>query len=158
MQKEKRNDKAYIMASIEEKIKQVRKLREDLGEIFIETVKSNEEFVLNLNRSALEAGKNVANQTIGMYAASTIAKKRRKGQQTQYVNLKDTGGFHDSRLIKYHKENKFSIESSDNTKFGYIKKMYPSPNVLGLTPEGKAELGVKLLTGIIKRMKKILNG
>lgn len=55
------------------------------------------------------------------YAARTIQNKRRKGQPTTRVTLRDTGAFHESMFVVFDSEG-FYITASDEKTQGLVEK------------------------------------
>lgn len=66
------------------------------------------------------------------YAASTIKKKKKKGQPTTRVTLRDTGAFHESMYVVFDSEG-FYI-TSDDEKTKYLTKKY-GKEIFRLTDE-----------------------
>ena len=55
------------------------------------------------------------------YAAKTIKNKRKKGQPTTRVTLRDTGAFHESMFVVFDSEG-FYITASDEKTQGLVEK------------------------------------
>ena len=56
------------------------------------------------------------------YRPSTIRKKKKKGQPTTRVTLKDTGEFYESMFVVFDSEGFYITSSDDKTK--YLVKKY----------------------------------
>ena len=68
----------------------------------------------NLNREQLNRGEKANDENLPYYRDSTIRRKRKKGQQTSPMNLRDTGEFWSS--IKATSDNGIQYFSSYDSK------------------------------------------
>lgn len=82
----------------------------------------------NLNREQLNRGEKADDTNLPYYRDSTIKRKRKKGQQTSPMNLKDTGEFWSS--ISAYSDNGKQYFQSYDSKYPILDKNYP--NILGL--------------------------
>lgn len=88
------------------------------------------------------------------YAASTIKKKRKKGQPTTRVTLKDTGAFHESMYVVFDSEG-FYI-TSDDEKTKYLIKKY-GKEIFRLTDENfNRILRSHIRKELVKRLKRAI--
>lgn len=88
------------------------------------------------------------------YAASTIKKKRKKGQPTTRVTLKDTGVFHESMYVVFDSEG-FYI-TSDDEKTKYLIKKY-GKEIFRLTDENfNRILRSHIRKELVKRLKRAI--
>lgn len=68
--------------------------RVNLVDLTAEAMEAHEKEIVDLNRQQMREGKNRLNESIRPpYAASTVIKKQKKGQEWRFVTLQDTGAF-----------------------------------------------------------------
>lgn len=98
------------------------------------TTQEAEEVILDMNRTQMyEKGIDRNGNAIQPpYAPATIQYKRRKGQPTNRVTLRDTGDFHLSLYIDYSDE-EFEIRA-DDFKTPFLTRKY-GVAVIGLTDD-----------------------
>ena len=102
-------------------------------EIVIAVLQRFEKQVLDMNRDQLyEKGINHDGESIGRYAPSTVREKRKKGQPTDRVTLRDKGDFHDEFFIDYDPDAAY-IESRDQKTPTLVTDW--GPRIFGLTEE-----------------------
>lgn len=89
------------------------------------------------------------------YSSSTIGRKKKKGQPSDRVTLKDTGSFYSGINIEVSGD-KVQIESSDSKDADLTKKY--GKNVLGLGPDKRSEYVPILFPVLIDEIKKQMNG
>lgn len=88
------------------------------------------------------------------YAASTIKKKRKKGQPTTRVTLKDTGAFHESMYVVFDSEGFYIISDDEKTK--YLIKKY-GKEIFRLTDENfNRILRSHIRKELVKRLKRAI--
>ena len=68
--------------------------------------------ILRSVKLRLFRGKDGDLKMIGDYAPSTIARKKKKGQITKYVNLRDTGNWYKDLFLKWDKD-ELMLENKD---------------------------------------------
>ncbi|MBR5672190.1 MAG: hypothetical protein IKX02_01975 [Spirochaetales bacterium] len=128
------------IGSLANRIKKMGLALED-GSLLGEILRSNEDYILDLNRRQLnDQGINSQGISIASYApytASTIARKIRKGQPYDRVTLRDTGKFQAGFSLEVGK-NIFRISSRDQKTPQLIDKY--GPYIFGLTNESKDQL------------------
>ena len=89
------------------------------------------------------------------YAESTIRYKRRKGQPTDRVTLKDTGQYHETFKILYEAEG-FELYAND-WKAGFLDKKY-GKEIYGLQDEAARELADQVYQPrMIQKLKNLLS-
>lgn len=85
------------------------------------------------------------------YAESTIEAKRKKGQPTDRVTLKDTGAFYAGIIIDV-RENTFVIDSADE-KSGKLQDRY-GEKIFGLNSESRIEYIKTLKPAFINEIRR----
>lgn len=85
------------------------------------------------------------------YAKTTISIKKRKGQPTNRVTLKDTGDFYDDTDLDAGKKDFVMINF--NEKFPKLIDKYGGA-IMGLTEQSKAQFSVALKSTILKQIKR----
>ncbi len=96
----------------------LRAFRDSLPGILEDAVRSKEEVIVSAiaDNQLYRRGINGRGEKImdyAPYAPSTIKKKRKKGQPTSRVTLKDTGDFHRSMYLEYDPDG-FYVTASDH--------------------------------------------
>lgn len=105
----------------------LRAFKDNLPGLLEEVVHSKEDVIIaaitndQLFRRGVN-GRNVKIMSYMPYRPSTIRKKKKKGQPTTRVTLKDTGEFYESMFVVFDSEG-FYITSSDD-KAKYLTKKY----------------------------------
>lgn len=113
--------------------------------IILNAVKEQESDVLDLQKGQLNAGVLDKGDAIEPpYAPYTVAKKKKKSQDTDRVTLRDTGSFYNKQYVKFHRDS-FEITSRDR-KTQKLKRKYDGRgrlggDIFGLTEESKLILG-----------------
>lgn len=87
------------------------------------------------------------------YAASTVERKRRKGQPTDRVTLKDTGEFYGTFDLIFNSDLDFEIVAEDGEK-GLFDR-YGS-KIVGWTNENKDEIIQDIQTKFIAEVQRII--
>lgn len=95
----------------------LRKFKDSLPNLLEAIIRDNEDVIVSAiaDNQLYHRGINGRGEKImsyAPYAASTIKKKKKKGQPTTRVTLRDTGAFHEAMHIVYDKDG-FYITSSD---------------------------------------------
>lgn len=128
---------------IDQVIQNVKTFQQEVDSVIIDIIKENEDLVIQMNVDNLFAGiKNNGERIVPPYAASTVKRKKRKGQPFNRVTTRDQGDHHESIFIKY-KEDEFELDASDFKK-QYLVRKYGS-DLYGLT-----EANIETLKGIIE--------
>ena len=106
--------------------------KSEAEQLAVEVTKNHQPRIIELNIQQLkDMGIDASNDKIvPAYARSTVKRKRRLGQITSHVTLRDKGGFHGSFEIVYDVDS-FRIVSRD-PKAKFLLEKYGSA-VLGLT-------------------------
>lgn len=105
----------------------LRAFKDNLPGLLEEVVHSKEDVIIaaitndQLFRRGVN-GRNVKIMSYMPYRPSTIRKKKKKGQPTTRVTLKDTGEFYESMFVVFDPEGFYITSSDDKTK--YLVKKY----------------------------------
>lgn len=120
------------MDRITDLIDSLQAFNDNINEYLQAATMEAEEVILDMNRSQMyDEGKDRnGNDIQPPYAPATIQYKRRKGQPTNRVTLRDKGDFHLSLYIEYDTDG-FEIKD-DDFKTSFLTKRY-GVAVLGLT-------------------------
>lgn len=92
----------------------------DFKDIIQQTVKQFKSEIIKLNQDQLEQeGVDSKGKKLPPYAASTVRIKKRKGQRTDHMTLKDTGAFYEGfYLLAFHE---FWEQGSRDSKAGKLE-------------------------------------
>jgi len=105
--------------------------RLDLPAVVAESVQETKTDYLEQQRQQLYAGKDSEGNSITpFYRPATITRKKKKGQPTDRVTLKDKGDFYDSLYLDAMNSGGFDIKSGD-PKAKWLFDRY-GPQILGL--------------------------
>ena len=115
---------------------------------------------LNTENQLLEKGIDSQGKSLvsigGAYAFATVAIKKRKGQETDFVTLKDTGAFYESFEVVPGKTS-FTIEAN-TFKQGVDLQDRWGEDIVGLTEQSRDILIFNLIPLLISEIEKaILN-
>ncbi len=120
----------------------------DFNNIIRQTVKQFEKQITEMNKSQLEEkGINSKGVKLPDYAASTVRIKRRKGQISGHMTLKDTGKFHNGFYVLAFMN--FWEQGSRDLKATMLEKRYDS--IFGLTEENLNKLMWQM--GFVEKLK-----
>jgi len=109
-----------------------------MEEILEKALDEEEDFILDLNRAQLEDGMRADGTQLPPYSPYTVQIKAAKGQQTQPMNLRDTGAWQSRfQMRKYDKF--FEIVSTDYKDVRLVERF--GEQIEGLTQEN---IGVAL--------------
>ena len=139
-------------------IDSLERFKQDIPLIISETIKNNEEIVLEYvsEDQLYERGVDGKENFIAdsePYSPITISIKREKGQPTSRVTLRDSGDFHESFFIEYTAEG-FEIRASDY-KFGDLVSQYGEA-IMALTDENLQDLLRNyILPDLLQKIRKI---
>ena len=123
------------MEKLQSTIKKLKALKRGLLTVVEKAIKDNEEFILALNYEDQLYDKGInsdGKQIKPDYATSTVSIKKRKGQPTNRVTLRNEGIFHKSFYIHYEADG-FTITTTDPIQ-GVLTYNY-GDEILGLTDE-----------------------
>ena len=96
-------------------------------------------FIGDLIRAQLYAGVDgTGNDITPYYKMYTVKLKRKKGQISDWVTLRDTGEFYEGIGVDFPNDNEFTITSSDRKTSELVRKY--GPEILMLNSEAKARL------------------
>lgn len=121
--------------------------------VVLDAVRNFEKLVLDLNRNAqlFKAGRNGEGLRITpAYAPETVRIKRKKGQPTNRVTLRDTGDFHGSFIVEYDVD-QFTIYAED-PKTRFLVERY-GPEILGLDDDSVQTLIQKIRDDVVELAK-----
>lgn len=109
---------------INKRVKQITKLQVELIRIHIRALRQEQNFIIRLNvNQHLKRGEDSDEKTLGSYAKSTIAIKKKKGQPTDHVYLEDTKKWHKDFALFFGAKS-FEIGAPQNLYSVYIVKRY----------------------------------
>ena len=91
---------------------------------------------LNTEDQLYEDGIDSLNKKLGDYQPYTIVIKRRKGQKTSHITLKDTGAFYDSFKVRVT-NNGLEIQADDSSRYDKPLTEEFGIDILGLTEDNK---------------------
>ena len=124
------------------------------------SIEENKDDILDLNKAQMIVlGVDSDNSKLGEYAPLSVQERKKKGLQTDYIDLRFTGDFQDSMTVK--KEGKgFAIDATDGKWDG--NEISPTlsqqfPDALGLTPENENTVTEIIINKIDKEVDKYLS-
>lgn len=122
--------------------------------IIQEEMRDQKEFIIALNQEQLERGKNADETPIEpLYAPSTVRIKKKKGQQSRWVTLEDTGKFRRG-MDAFFTKDKMTLFSRDSKNDKLVEKY--GRRFFGVAPSSRSELKEKLRPFFINRVRKLL--
>jgi len=135
-------------------IKKVKKL--GFENLVQEAVKESDDMIIALNTDDQLYNKGINNDGSKVepaYTRTTVSIKKKKGQPSNRVTLKDTGDFHDSFKVKASR-GEVEIYATDK-KAAKLEKKY-GDKIYGLTSENRDKYSSEILYPIIlKNLKKL---
>ena len=136
--------------------KKLQKLKNNTKEVLVEVLNSNEKSIIKLNTQdqLFKKGIDSRGKVIEpAYAPSTIKRKKRKGQPSNRVTLKDTGDFYSDMDIDYGQKDFTMINYDD--KYKDLRKKY-GEDILGLTDESIEKLRDILRVKLFQKIKRLI--
>jgi hypothetical protein len=122
------------MATISEIMKRLENV--DVLQLAAESIEDTRSELIENQQEQLFAGKTSAGGDISpFYKPATIAKKKKKGQPTDRVTLKDTGAFYNAVFVDV-RQTTFVVDSAD-PKTEFLARRYK--NIFGLDGQFKAQ-------------------
>lgn len=122
----------------------------DVERTYLHAVKDTQEYAADLNRQQMnEDGVDSQGKSLGRYKESTKNRKRKKGQPTDHITLRDTGNFQD-RIFLDTKQIPVLMDSKDG-KTSIIEKRWPK--ALGLVPTNLELYKQRVMTVFRKKIK-----
>lgn len=109
----------------------------DIEEICAEAFNQNSDYSEQLNREQLDQGLLADGGKLPSYKVITQEIKRKKGQQTEPMNLEDTGDFRDGFVHQAQGTDIFYI--STDSKFSMLSAIY-GPQIMGLNHDSAVKL------------------
>lgn len=109
-------------ASIRNLEYRLRKFRDDIPEMLEDIIRDKEDVIVSAiaDDQLYRRGVNGNNEKIWSYApytASTIARKKKAGQPSTRVTLKDTGDFHSAMFVVFDEDGFYITSSDEKTKW-----------------------------------------
>lgn len=122
-------------------------------QILLDLVKDREATVISMNvDDQLYQGIDAEGQEVAPeYAASTIHKKRRKGDPYDRVTLRDEGDFHTSFFVVYGGD-EFTLDARDSKK-QWLDRKY-GETIYGLTPDNIDRLSNMIKDDFVEIMRR----
>ena len=138
--------------TLDNTISVIENLQKNIDSVILDLVKEYDDFVLGLNQAQLydDGIRNDGSKITPPYAQLTLQIKRKKGQPTDRVTLKDTGDFYDSFYIELG-SNSFLINARDSKTID-LKQKYED-EILGLTEKSIGELSQFLKGKLIEQLR-----
>lgn len=134
----------------------LKEFQRSLPEIVLESVKANENEVIDLNteEQLFQQGIGADGQPLTpTYRPLTISIKQSKGQPTDRVTLRDEGDFHRSFFISYGNDS-FALGASDS-KAQKLEKKY-GKEIFGLTDQSLSDAIQIVKPDIFSKSRKII--
>lgn len=143
------------LARINDLLRQLNRIEHDIVKTVQQVIKDNEHIILDMNteEQLYEKGIDSKGASLGEYSPVTIAIKRRKGQPTARVTLRDSQDFHRSFYIEYRADG-FEIKAS-NSKTDELMDIY-GDEIIGLTDENMKDLKDNYIKPELIKMRKRL--
>lgn len=144
------------MGVFSEWINEIGNVQRKINEIILEVVRDHEMEIIKLNVEDQLYDKGVdgnGNKLNPPYAESTKVRKRKKGQPTNRVTLKDSGEFYKGFYLWYE-EDGFSIQV-DDIKTKYLVNRY-GKDIAGLDRESMDKMRRMIGEKIIVKIQKML--
>ena len=138
--------------TLDNTISVIEDLQKNKDKIILDLVSEYDDFVIGLNQAQLynDGIRGDGSQITPPYARLTLRIKRKKGQPTNRVTLKDTGDFYDSFYIELG-SNSFLINARDSKTID-LKQKYED-EILGLTEKSIGELSQFLKGKLIEQLR-----
>lgn len=129
--------------TVKDLIKKLDGLEEYVSRTVDFAIIENDDDILDLNKAQmLVAGIDSQGNQLGEYTPFSAKARKRKGLQTDYIDLRFTGNFQDRMKLKRTGKNKFEMNSDDEK---WEVKLSPRwPEAIGLTDDNEERL-----TGLI---------
>lgn len=141
------------MVEFDQFIKRVAKLSKHLQKIGADILIKQEKQIIELSKQQLLEGKNVENRTMQRGYSTQYAKRRKKrGLQTSFVDLRFTGAYQDSKRAIKVKEGINIQSDADYEK--YLRVNFP--NHVGLTSDNAQIVASVIAEPLAVEIKKFL--
>lgn len=151
------------MAAFDSEILNIRRVKRSINRITKRIVEENKSILEGYitDDQLLEKGETDTGASIEPpYTSFTISLKKKKGQQTNWVTLKDTGAFHKS--IKIIPQSSQMTVISDDSKARDLQDKYEKNSdgkILGIQPENLERFGREILLPRVQlEVRKLLLG
>ena len=142
------------MTPLTELIDRVEYLTKNLDEVVIMVAESQEDLFKQINQRQLFGGQDAKGEQITpSYTTGTVQIKKRKGQPTDRVTLKDTGDFYDSIFVVAEGD-KLYIAASDDKLQKLVTKY--GPDILGIAQENLGDVCQGIYDPLLDFIKKVI--
>lgn len=138
--------------TVENLIKKLKRLPGFIKDVVDNSIQSNKDEILDLNKSQmLVAGVDSEGRSLGDYSPKSIEERKKRGLQTEHIDLRFTGKFQDGMKLKKVKKGEYEITSTDpkwngNTLDRSLSEQWP--DALGLTENSEEILTKELISDI----------
>lgn len=142
--------------NIDQTIRRLQKFAgpDGLERIVEKAIDRQADYMVELNRDQLEDGMRSDGSQLPPYSPATVEIKNAKGQQTQPMNLRDTGSWQGRLHVK--KYDKYMEIISDDPKEGKLIERF-GENIEGLTDENIDKVRDRAFDDIEAGARKMLN-
>lgn len=140
------------MNIIEAKIRKIEAFDQDIDFILVGLMTDEEDLILELNRAQMQDKgiRGDGSKITPTYAAFTIAKKKKDGDEYRFVTLRDTGEFFDDMFLDVYDDR--IIIASENIKTADLVTKYGS-DIFGLIDSHLQELINTIKPGLIETLR-----
>ena len=136
----------------------VERFKEDINFHIAQIIEANSDLIIaeNVENQIYSDGVDTKGVSFPSYAESTKKQKKRKGQPTNRVTLKDSGAFHESIGLDI-RDDEFEL-ITENETYKWLRGRY-GENILGLRAEFIREFTWKIVyPELLKRAKSVIYG
>lgn len=141
-----------MITPFDKTIEAVKSAQSSTDELIIDQVRQEEAFAIQLQADQMFDGRRGDGQQIlPRYTQATVRIKRRRGQPTDRVTLRDTGDFHDSIVIDYGSDS-FQYDATDEKRARLTRKY--GNGIFGLDDQSLSDLIGRVREPIIREMQK----
>jgi hypothetical protein len=102
------------MPTIEELVADLTSLKAFVQQGVDNAMVGSEQYIPDINRSQLRAGFDANGEELGSYAESTKVSRKRKGLQTDYIDLNYTGKSQEGLNVSKVDDSKFELTTNPN--------------------------------------------
>lgn len=142
-----------MSSAIQAKINQLEEIQNNMDAFILGVIKANESKILQLNTESQLFEKGIDSDGRKLqppYQPATKQRKRKKGQPTNRITLRDEKDFHLSFLVRYGIDD-FEISSTD-PKSIYLLRRY-GKGIFGLTDDSIKEVRKMVLPLLVAKVK-----
>ncbi len=118
----------------------------------------NDDEIVDLNKAQLlVVGVDSDGKQLGTYSPFTVEKRKQKGLQTDFIDLRFTGDFQDNMVIKKTGRSQFELDSTDpKWSFEILRNPDAWPHAIGLTDDNENRVTLLLVRVIEKNVNDLL--